>query len=42
MMKYEEGRGPRVLGSKGPKVPVSQVTFKYKFDSKDSPSCFTF
>ena len=41
----EEGRGPRVPRSRGLKVPESQgpkylkVTFKYKLDSKEGPSC---
>ena len=46
---YEEvladERGPRVPRSRGPKVPGSQgpgylkLTFKYKLDSKEGPSC---
>ena len=54
MGKYEkvleEGRGPRVLrskgskvqGSKGPRVPrprYLKLTFKYELDSKEVPSC---
>ena len=44
----EEGRGPRVPRSKGSKVPGSQgpgylkLTFKYKLDSKEGPSCLLY
>ena len=44
----EEGSGPSVPRSKGPKVQGSQgprylkVTFKYELDSKEGPSCFWF
>ena len=50
--KYEKvvegGRGPKVLKSKSPKVLGSQgsrylkVSFKYKLDSKEGPSCIYF
>ena len=43
-MKYEEvleeGRGPRVPGSKGP--GYLKFTFKYELDSKEGPSCLDF
>ena len=44
-MKYkellEEGRGPRVPGSKGSQGPrCLKVTFKYKLDSKEGPFCY--
>ena len=52
MGKYEkvleEGRGPRVPRSMGSKVQWSQgprylkLTFKYKLDSKEGPSCIMF
>ena len=41
----EEGRGPIVPRSRGPKDPGSlgprylKVTFKYELDSKEGPSC---
>ena len=44
----EEERGPKVHDSQGPRVQRSQgprylkVTFKYKLDSKEGPSCFLF
>ena len=44
----EEGIGPRVPRSKGPKVQGSQgprylkLKFKYELDSKEGPSCFLF
>ena len=44
----EDGRGPRVPRSMGPKVLVSKgskylkFTFKYELDSKEGPSCSIF
>ena len=44
----QESQGPRVNRSKRPKDPWSKgprylkVTFKYKLDSKEGPSCLDF
>ena len=35
-----KSKSPRVKGSEGPRY--LKVTFKYKLDSKEGPSCFEF
>ena len=38
--KVPKSKGPKVKGSEGPRY--LKVTFKYKLDSKEGPSCYLY